>query len=369
MEETTATLMAFGVGLSGGIVLGLAARLGKFCTLAAIEDALFAENTTRWRMWVLAIAVAILAMSAAEGMGFVEASHALVIVSGFNPVAVVTGGLMFGVGMALVGTCGFGVLVQLGGGDLKAFVAFIVLGLFAFMAASGPTAVLGLWLFEPFRMTTGVFGDPRIHSMVGSATGVSPFAIAVAIAFALIAWVLSQGSFRARPKAVGWGLLVGLVIAWGWIGTGYLAHDPFDPQPMLSYSFVQPAGDSLMYLMTSTSSQLSFGIGGTVGVLAGAFAGAIHKREWRWRTHDDAIEARRQIVGAALMGTGGMYALGCTFGQGLSAAALLAVSAPLALASIWLGAYLGLLYLMEGGIGGVVRSFTPERSGGKAPVD
>ncbi|MBU2583635.1 MAG: YeeE/YedE family protein [Alphaproteobacteria bacterium] len=356
MEETTATLTAFAVGLAGGVILGLAARLGKFCTLAAIEDTLFAENTTRWRMWVLAMAVAILGVHAAVAGGLLNPQSAHIISSGFNPVSVVLGGVIFGVGMALVGTCGFGTIVRLGGGDLKSFVVFLVLGLSAFMAASGPTALFHYWFIEPLEISADVVSDPRISAVFEKLTGLAGDAVAPVLALALIAWVLSAVDFRRQLKRVAWGLIVGFVIATGWVGTGYVASDAFDPQPTLSYSFIHPVGATLMYAMTSTGSQLSFGIGSVAGVLFGAFAGALYMREWRWQTADDAVEAKRQIVGAFLMGTGGQYALGCTFGQGLSAMSLLALSAPLALAAIWLGAWLGLLYLMEGSLIGVWRS-------------
>lgn len=356
MEETTATLTAFAIGLAGGSILGLAARLGKFCTLAAIEDTLFAQNDTRWRMWVWAMAVAILGVFAAEASGLIDPRRAQVIYSEFNPISIVVGGLMFGIGMAFVGTCGFGTIVRLGGGDLKSFLVFLVLGISAFMAASGPTALLHLWLLDPLSVNAELFSDPRIHLVLSKITGLGADVFPPLIAAALAFWVLSSRKFRTWPSRIAWGLVVGLVIASGWIGTGYLAYDDFDPKPMLSYSFIRPVGATLMYVMTSTGTQLGFGIGSTVGVLLGAFAGALYKKEWRWQTHDDSVEAKRQIVGAFLMGTGGMYALGCTFGQGLSAVALLAVSAPLALASIWIGAWLGLLYLMEGSLSGLWQS-------------
>lgn len=369
MEETTATLSAFAVGLAGGLVLGLAARLGRFCTLAAIEDSLFAHDNTRWRMWVLAMVVAMLGVFAAEFGGLINPREAHIIASSFNPLSTILGGLMFGVGMALVGTCGFGTIVRLGGGDLSSFLVFLVLGISAFMAASGPTALLHLWYLDPLAIRTELFADPRIHTVLAKLTGIGAMLVPPLIAAVLIAWVLAKREFRCRPRRLAWGVIVGLVVASGWIGTGWLVYDEFEPQPIVSHTFIHPAGASVMYAMTSTSSQLSFGIGSVLGVLFGAFAGALIKKEWRWQTHDAAFEAKRQIVGAFLMGTGGMYALGCTFGQGLSAVSLLAVSAPLALGSIWLGAWLGLLYLMEGSLSGVWRGVIPSRTRPKAPAE
>ena len=108
--------------------------------------------------------------------------------------------------------------------------------------------------------------------------------------------------------------------------------------------------------MTMSSATLTFGVGGTIGVVVGAFIGAIARREFRWEGADDAREMRRHIVGAFLMGTGGVYAGGCTIGQGVSAASLLAISAPVVMLSIWCGAWLGLSFLMEGSIKGSLRS-------------
>ena len=39
------------IGLGGGVLLGLAARLGRFCTLGAIEDMLYQGSDTRMRMF------------------------------------------------------------------------------------------------------------------------------------------------------------------------------------------------------------------------------------------------------------------------------------------------------------------------------
>ncbi len=369
MEETTATLSAFAIGLAGGLILGLAARLGRFCTLAAIEDSLFGYDNTRLRMWVLAMAVAILGVFAAEIAGLITPRDARIIASGFNPLSTVIGGLIFGVGMAFVGTCGFGTIVRLGGGDLSSFLVFLVLGISALMAAAGPTALFNLWVLDPFQVNLELFADPRLHVVLAKLTGIGAAFIPPLIAAALVTWVLADGKFRSSLGRLAWGVLVGLVVACGWIGTGWLVYDEFDPQPIVSYTFIHPVGASVMYAMTSTGSQLSFGIGSVLGVLFGAFAGALMKKECRWQTHDAPFEAKRQIVGAFLMGTGGMYALGCTFGQGLSAVALLAVSAPLALVSMWLGAWLGLLYLMEGSLSGVWRGLAPSRTGPKAPAD
>lgn len=67
-----------------------------------------------------------------------------------------------------------------------------------------------------------------------------------------------------------------------------------------------------------------------------------------WEACDDPREFTRHLGDALLMGVGGVMAAGCTIGQGISAFSLLALSAPVALLGIVLGAKPGLTFLFEG---------------------
>ena len=100
--------------------------------------------------------------------------------------------------------------------------------------------------------------------------------------------------------------------------------------------------------MTSTGSTLSFGIGSVIGVLVGSFAGSLVKGHFRWEACEDPRELRRQMGGALIMGIGAIIAAGCSVGQGLSAMSVLTYTAPVTLACIYLGAFVGLRQLIEG---------------------
>ena len=100
--------------------------------------------------------------------------------------------------------------------------------------------------------------------------------------------------------------------------------------------------------MTASARTLSFGVGSVTGVLLGAFVGSLIKGHFRWEACEDPRELRRQITGAMLMGAGAVIAVGCTVGQGLSAFSVLAFSAPVATAAIFVGAALGLRQLITG---------------------
>lgn len=332
-------------GLFGGVLLGLAARLGRFCTLGAIEDALYANDSRRLRMWGVAIGVAIIGTFGAIGFGLVPVERTVYLATNWNPVASVVGGLMFGYGMALAGNCGFGALARFGGGDLRSFVIVVVMGMASFAVLSGPLAKLRLALF-PTVPATGT--PPGFAHLAGGIFGVSPVAPALLIGILFFAAALSSQRMRRSPAMIAWGAIVGLAIVTGWIGTAWVAAHGFAAIPILSHTFARPLGETMLYLMTASGRSLTFGIGSVAGVLAGAFAGSLIKGHFRWEACEDPRELKRQIVGAVLMGVGAVLALGCTVGQGLSAFSVLAYSAPVTMAAIFAGAALGLRQLITG---------------------
>ena len=356
MIDLEPPMIATAAGFTGGIALGLAARWGRFCTLGAIEDAILAGNTLRLRSWVLAMAVAIIGVVVLSASGFVTPSDSFLADRPLNIVALVCGGTMFGIGMALVGTCGFGTLVRLGGGDLKSFLVFLVIGISAYMAAAGPTALFYQHVLAGFSLELPWLDVPLLGPVLEDQIGLPPLATGAACAVLLSAWALSHRQFRRSAPHLAVALVVGLVIAWGWFATSYLASDPFEPAAVSSYTFIRSLGASVLYLMASSGTEIGFGVGATAGVLLGSFIAALQRSEFRWEASDDVVEQKRQIIGAFLMGTGGMFALGCTVGQGLTAVSILALSAPIVLASIWLGAWLGLNYIVEGTFTGALRA-------------
>ncbi len=136
------------VGLIGGVALGLAARIGRFCTLGAIEDMLYGGDDRRLRMWGIAISVAIIGTHLAMSIGWMDFAETAYLDRVWNPLGTIIGGLLFGYGMALSGNCGYGALARLGGGDLRSFVIVLVMGLSAYFVMSGPLAHARVWLFS-----------------------------------------------------------------------------------------------------------------------------------------------------------------------------------------------------------------------------
>ncbi len=347
MEELAPGTIASIGGLAAGIGLGFAARWGSFCTLGAIEDAIFGGNLNRLRMWALAIAVATFGTYLLDQFAWIDISTSFYVARPTTIIATAVGGLIFGLGMSLVGTCGFGCLARIGGGDLKSVVTFLVMGISAYATLSGAFAYFRVGLFPAEQLPENPAGFA--HYAATNLAG-SPHYWAYGFAALVIFLLLLSKSFRTSYKKLAAGTLIGLMVVLGWITTGVLAADEFDPYRLESLTFAAPLGESIMYIMTMTGSTLKFGIGATFGAIIGASITSIAQGYFRWEACDDARELRRQMMGGVLMGFGSVTALGCTIGQGVSAFSTLAYSAPIALIGIFCGAWIGLHFLVHGSI-------------------
>ena len=334
------------IGLLSGLLLGLAARLGRFCTLGAIEDALYGASTVRLRMWGMAIGLAVMGSFALMATGLLDGGTTYYLSIRWMPVASILGGLVFGYGMALSGMCGYGAIARLGGGDLRSFVIVLVMGVATFVVLSGPLAPLRDFVFPQEAVTTEV--PPGIAHQLSVLTGVPATALGIAIGGLILAGSAASRAVWAKPGQVGWAAAVGLAVVLAWAGTAWVSRSGFEDLPVVSHSFAAPLGDTILWWMTGSARPLSFAVGSVAGVWGGAFIGSLIKGHFRWEACEDPRELRRQIIGAALMGGGAVVALGCSIGQGLSAFSVLALSAPITFAAIFAGAAFGLRQLIVG---------------------
>lgn len=354
MYEASPTTIVAALGLLLGAIAGATARSAEFCTLGAIADAYLMGDLRRMRAWLLAIAMAILASQSMHLAGLVDLDRSIYLTPDFGWLGAILGGLAFGFGAAIAGTCGFGTLVRVGNGDLKALIVFFAIGLFSYMTMGGITGVVRVMLIEPTNADLSDIGGQGLVDIVAWALG-SGGAVVRAVLSALIVggllwYCFKDRRFRRSRRDVVAGLVIGLVVAAGWYVTGVVGHDEFEPVPLASLTFVRPLGESLVYLMVFSGATVTFGIGTVAGVPIGAFAAAMAKGEFRFEAFDDSGEMLRYLAGGALMGIGGVTALGCTIGQAITGMSTLAVSAPIVFATIGIGACLGLRYLEEGSL-------------------
>lgn len=352
MSEIPLSLQMAGLGLVIGAAFGANARYAEFCTLGAIADACLVGDQRRMRSWLFAIAVAILLTQAMDAGALIDLDRSIYLVPQFSWLGAIVGGLCFGFGMALVGTCGYGSLIRLGGGDLRYLIDCLVLAVVAYMTLRGLFGVARVSLIEPTDLDLGAAGGQGLPDLLAYVLGLSAAALRWPIVFVavagLLAYCLVDASFRNSRAAIFGGAAMGLLVTAGWFATGVLGADDFDPAPLRSLTFVTPVGESLVYLMTFTGASANFGIGSVFGVIVGAFLVSLAKGELRLEGFDSRRELLRHLCGASLMGFGGVTALGCTVGQGLTGLSTLSISAPLAFAAIFLGAWIGLRYLATG---------------------
>jgi len=115
---------------------------------------------------------------------------------------------------------------------------------------------------------------------------------------------------------------------------------------MEAMSFVAPMAYTLDWLMffSDKSKVLSFGIVSAVGVVIGSAVSSLVTGSFRWEGFGQIADLSHHLIGAVLMGVGGVTAMGCTIGQGVSGLSVLSLNALLAVMSIILGALAGFRY-------------------------
>jgi uncharacterized membrane protein YedE/YeeE len=333
---------------------------------------LFLSDWRRLRAWFLAVAVAVAGTQGLHLAGLINLGQSVYLASPLSWGGALVGGVMFGFGMTLAGGCGAKALVRLGGGNLKSLVVVLVMGLFAMMTLIGVFAPLRLgWEQATAVSVAGLnLGEPSLPAALAG-LGL-PAAAARAVPVALVGlglawWCLKDRAFRRSKPELLSGIVIGLLVPAGWAASGLLGSDPFEPVPLTSLSFAAPIGGALTYLMTSTGATLSFGVAATAGTVAGAFVAAALRRELRVEGFRDCAELVRHLVGAALMGSGGVLALGCTMGQGLSGMSTLSLASPLALAAIIAGGVLGLKRLEAGSFAAAAKALGRRRKPNSLP--
>ena len=334
-------------------VFGAVANRTNFCTMGAVSDVVNMGDWSRMRMWLLAIAVAVAGATALQLAGWIDVSKTIYTSPRFIWLSYVVGGLLFGIGMTLASGCGSKTLIRIGGGNLKSLVVAIVLAITAYMTLKGILAVFRVAAIDAVDAT---FTRPQdLPSLLAPALGMDRrivlAVLGAALAAGLLAFVFKAREFRTFDNILG-GAVVGLVVVGCWILSGHIGHVAEDPATleekflatnsgrMEAFSFVAPYAYSLELLMlwSDKSRVVTLGIAAVAGMLAGSFAYALASRSFRLESFRDPEDLINHLVGAALMGFGGVLALGCTIGQGISGLSTLALGSFFAFFSIIAGA-------------------------------
>jgi len=341
-------------------IFGAVGNKTNFCTMGAVSDWVNMGDTNRMRMWLLAIAVALLGASALQVAGVVDLSKSIYPGPNFTWLSYLVGGFFFGVGMTLGSGCGSKTLIRIGGGNLKSLVVYVFLGIAAYMTLRGLFGAFRVGVLEKASITLANGQD--LPSLAAAAIGMAKATwttiLAAVIGGALAAYAYASKEFRASFDYTLGGVVTGLVVVGGWYVSGRLGYVAEDPQTlqeafvatntgrMESFSFVSPLAYTLEYLMlwTDKSKIVTYGIASALGVIAGSAAYALATRTFRWEGFRDAEDTANHIVGGILMGFGGITALGCTIGQAITGISTLALGSFLTFAAIVAGSALTMKY-------------------------
>jgi uncharacterized protein len=351
-EASPATLVAAGA-FCLAFIFGAVGNKTRFCTMGAVSDWINMGDLGRMRMWLLAIAVALLGSSALHLAGVVDLSKSIYPSSNFTWLSYIVGGFLFGVGMTLGSGCGSKTLIRVGAGSLKSLVVYVFLGIAAYMTLRGLFGAFRVGVLEKASVTLPSGQD--LPSLFAGFTGVGKGAwiaiLAALIAGAMLVFIYRSKDFRSSFDYTLGGVVTGLVVVGGWYVSGhlgYLAEDPSTLEErfigtntgrMESFSFVAPLAFTLEYLMlwTDKSKFVTYGIASAAGVIAGSAAYALASRTFRWEGFRDAEDTALHILGGILMGFGGITALGCTIGQGISGFSTLALGSIITFVAIIAG--------------------------------
>jgi uncharacterized membrane protein YedE/YeeE len=345
-ELATLTKEVLGAFFLGGLLLGVISQRTHFCTMGAISDVVHMGDWTRARQWLCAIGVAMLGFTTLADFGLIDPSKTLYATTRLMWLSTLVGGVMFGYGMVIASGCGNKMLVRIGGGNLKSLVVFVVMGISAFATLKGITAVLRvstvdtLFLDMHAGASLNALGIPGLGYVLGAA---------------LLLLVLRHKDFWTFDSLLAGLGVGGLVVAMWWV-SGHLGFVPEHPETLDSVylatnsgriealNFVAPVAYTLDWLMfySDASKVLSAGIAAVAGVLLGSAGSALQSQTFRWEGFASPRDLGQHLLGSVLMGVGGVTALGCTFGQGLSGISTLSINSLIALVAIVLGAVVSL---------------------------
>ena len=321
-------------GLVVGAVFGFLAQRSKFCLRSAVIE--FARNLTGGKLtvWLFAFSTAVLVTQCLAQLRVFDASESRLLAARGSLSGAMVGGALFGIGMIMARGCSSRLLVLAAQGNLRSLVSGLVFALAAQAAWTGMLAPMREFISSWWIVEGGAQRDLLAITGAGHASALIFGLVWLAAA---VFWALRQRvAIRAWTGAVG----VGFTIAAAWWATYAIAHVSFDPHPIQSLSFTGPSAEVLARVLFITERPITFDLGLVPGVFLGSFLAAAIFGELKLEGFQGGAGMRRYLVGAMLMGFGGMLAGGCAVGAGLSGTAIFSLTSFITLTAMWVAAAL-----------------------------
>ena len=358
------------------VILGLVVNKTNFCTMGAVSDMVNIGDYGRFRAWLLAIAVATVGVSVLEYMGLVNATDAFPPYRGTQLIYVenILGGILFGIGMTFASGCGNKTLIRIGGGNIKSILVFIIIALIAYyMTTPFPDSDKTLYsvLFYDWvnPLAISLESNQDIGALISSDnTQTMRLLAGLVVAAAMLFYIFKAAEFRSSKDNILAGLIIGLVIVTAWYtssninviadDSNYSLSEYYAEWDMLaeddegkpasgrtlssqSFTFINPIGQTYGYIKDGFDpALLTFGLISVFGVILGSFLWSLISKSFRIEWFVDLKDFLNHLFGSVLMGFGGVLALGCTIGQGITGMSTLALGSIISFISIVFGSAL-----------------------------
>ena len=355
------------------LVMGAVVNKTNFCTMGAVSDWVNMSDTGRMRAWLFAIAIGVLGVTGLEAAGLVNVSSTFPPYRQNNLVWLenAVGGVLFGIGMTLASGCGNKTLVRIGGGNLKSVMVLLVIAVIAYFMVNpfpGSDKTLYSTLFYPWTNPTAITltTNQDLGAMLfGDKVATGRMVMGAVIGILMLVWAFKSADFRGSSDNILGGLVVGLAVLAAWYVTSNIKVDadgdilslqayvqdwdlyaPADavrpaaagPLASQSFTFINPMGQTLGYAASGFArTLLTFGVMALAGVIAGSLLWSLVSRSFRVEWFASARDFVNHLIGAILMGFGGVLAMGCTIGQGITGFSTLALGSILTFVAIVLG--------------------------------
>ena len=322
------------IGVLVGVAFGFMAQRSRFCLRSAVIE--FARNVTGGKLtvWLFAFATAVMATQWLAWTGAFDASGARQLAARGTLSGAAIGGALFGIGMILARGCASRLVVLAAQGNLRSVVAGLTFAVTAQATWSGSLAPLRTTISEWWTVDGGTSRDLIARTGIGHGG---------ALAFGAL-WLAAAVFWARRQRVPVWGwagaIGVGLTVAGAWWLTFAVSRLSFDPHPIQALSFTGPSAELLTRVLFAGDNPATFDLGLLPGVVLGSFTAAALFGELKLEGFHDGASMRRYLLGAMLMGFGGMLAGGCAVGAGLSGASVFTVTSWVTLCTMWGGAAL-----------------------------
>ncbi len=358
-------------------ILGLVVNKTNFCTMGAVSDLVNMGDTGRFRAWVLAATVALIGVMVLEALGRADLSSTLPPYRGseFQWGRYILGGVLFGIGMTFASGCGNKTLIRIGGGNIKSIFVFAVIAVIAYYMVDPFKELPATWYQSYFAPWLGVasmsLSTPQdLGSITGNWFGVSALTmrliLGTVVAAIALRYIFKSAEFRKSADNVFAGVTIGVIVLLAWYFTSNVAVNTEDGSFSMtqfygewdmmmdseegkpkngstnlqaqSFTFISPIGQMFGYIGSSFSSAfLSFGVVAVLGVIFGSLIWSLVTRSFRIEWFNSFKDFYMHMIGAVLMGFGGVLGMGCTVGQAITGVSTLALGSFLVFISIVFG--------------------------------